>query len=173
MRLSRKVTGEFVGVFLIGSLVGGMAMWDWAAVKENTLIGLATKAAASDTKDVTLQKEETLSADAKLAQFLNRTNDPDKMIARINEKYLNDDHLTPDELNRIQPLIKEMAENVSQTRQTFGHDILATVTLYHQKIAMQLTPEHRAAYENASTEREKQISSLLLPDQSPPPQGQK
>jgi len=142
MRLSSKVTGEFIGVFFSGILVGALAMWDFG--------------------------------DTQLSKFMLNTNDPDSvMTARINKKYAEDYHLTPEEISRIQPLIKEMAQNISQSRQKFGHDIITTLTLYHQKIAMQLSPEHRAIYEQDSVEREKQISDLLLPDQSSPTPDQK
>src|ERR1700677_2515125 len=114
MSRSRKITAEFIGVFLIGALVGALVMWIWT--------------------------------DTKLDQFMTRTSDPDKMVARINDKYANEYHLSPDELNRIQPLIKEMAQHVSQVRRQFGVDIIATMDDYHEKISEQLTPEHRAVY---------------------------
>ncbi|SRR5260221_7739358 len=173
MSLSRKITGEFIGVFLIGALVGGLAMWDWAAVKENKLIGLAMGETPLNPGDLTLPNEGNLSSDAKLARFMSRTNDPDKMIARINEKYLNDYHLTPEELDRIQPLIREMAQHVSQIRHQFGVDIIGSLDGYHQKIAEQLTPEHRAAYQAACEERKKQLRNILLLDQNPSIPAQK
>ena len=104
--------------------------------------------------------------DTTISQFMSRTNDPDSVIvSRINQKYTTEYHLSPDELNRIQPLVKEMAQSISQIRRQFGVDILAAQDEYHEKIAQQLTPEHRAAYEKATQERRKQLSALLLPDQ--------
>jgi len=142
MRLSRKITGEFVAVFLIGVVVGGLAMWDYT--------------------------------DTEMTKFMTKTNDSDSvMVARINQKYVKEYGLTPDELARIQPLIKDMAHNMSHIRRQFGIDIISTYADYHAKIAEQLTPEHRAAYEKASTERQKQLSDLLKLDQNPPDQGQK
>jgi len=173
MRLSRKITGEFIGVFLIGAVVGGMAMWDWAAIKENMLIGLVMKDAPDDVNNAALQMETVLTSNARLSQFMARTNDPDVMIARITEKYRTDYHFSPEELDRIQPLIKEMAQNVSQVRRQFGVDIVTTLDSYHQKIAEQLSPEHRAAYETANAEHGKQIRTMLLIDQGSPPPTQK
>jgi len=101
------------------------------------------------------------------------TANPDSMAARMNKKYVDEYHLTPDELSRIQPIINEMAQQIYQARHHFGLDVMATLDKYHQKIAEQLTPEHRAAYEKAIAERQKKLGSLLLPDQSSPNQGSK
>jgi hypothetical protein len=49
---------------------------------------------------------------------------------------------------------------------------MATLDNYHQKIAEQLTPEHRAAYEKAIAEHKMKLASMLL-DQSSPSQEQK
>jgi hypothetical protein len=112
--------------------------------------------------------------DTTLSRFMSKSSDPDSVIVnRINQKYVQEYHLSPDELNRIQPLIKEMAQHTSQIRRQFGVDILANLDDYHEKIAQQLTPEHRAAYEKAIQEKRKQLSALLLPDQDSPDQGQK
>jgi len=111
--------------------------------------------------------------DTQLSMFMSRTNDPDNFVARINKKYADEYHLSPDELNRIQPTVKEMAQHLYQVRHKFGLDIMATLDKYHQQIADQLTPEHRAAYEAAIAERHKKLNALLLPDQSSPSQGQK
>ncbi len=173
MRLSSKITGEFIGVFLIGTLVGAMVMWDWAAVEENTLIGLTAGETNLDSGSPAPGKDGAATPDAKLSQFMSRTNDADQMIARINDKYRNEYHFTQEELDRIQPTVKELAEHVSQVRHQFGVDIIATLDTYHEKIAAQLTPEHRAAYEKANAEREKQISHMLLLDQKPSDQGAK
>ena len=173
MRLSRKITGEFIGVFLLGTLVGAMVMWDWAAVVENKLIGIGTEDSTNEAGSLTIPNGGGTNSDAKLSQFMSRTNDPEQMIVRINEKYREDYHLTQEELDRIQPLVKEMARHVGQIRRQFGTDILATLDTYHQKIAEQLTSEHRAAYEKANEEHRKQISKMLLLEQNPPDQGAK
>jgi len=142
MRLSSKITGEFVAVFLIGVAVGVLAMWDYT--------------------------------DTEMTSFMTRTNDSDSvMVARINQKYIKEYNLTPDELDRIQPLVKEMAQHMSHIRHQFGIDIISTYSDYHARIAEQLTPEHRAAYEKASAERQKQLSDLLKLDQSASDQAQK
>jgi uncharacterized membrane protein len=74
MRPTRKIIADFIGVFLIGALAGGLVTWSYT--------------------------------DTRLFTFMSRTNDPDSMVARINKKYADEYHLTPDELNRIQPTIK-------------------------------------------------------------------
>ena len=141
MRPTRKLTAEFVGVFLIGALAGGLLTWSYT--------------------------------DTQLSMFMSRANDPDSFVARINKKYAEEYHLTPDELNRIQPTVREMAQHMYQIRHQFGLDVMATLDDYHQKIAEQLTPEHRAAYEKAVAERRTKLNNLLLPDPSSPSQGQK
>jgi uncharacterized membrane protein len=142
MRPTHKIIAEFIGVFLIGAVAGGLVTWSYT--------------------------------DTQLSTFMSRTNDPvDSIVSRITKKYADEYHLTPDELNRIQPEIKEMAQRVYQVRHQFGVDIMATLDDYHQKIAEQLTPEHRAAYEATTAERRKKLAALLLPDQSSPTEGAK
>jgi uncharacterized membrane protein len=142
MRPTHKIIGDFVGVFLIGALAGGLVTW---SVTDTQLSTFMSRAAAT----------------------------PDSMVARIDKKYVDDYHLTPDEINRIQPTVKEMAQHLYQVRHQFGLDVMATLDEYHEKIAEQLTPEHRAAYEKAIADRRNKLNSLLLPDQSSPSQGSK
>jgi uncharacterized membrane protein len=141
MRTTRKIIADFIGVFLIGAMAGGLVTWSYT--------------------------------DTQLSSFMTRTNNPDSFVVRINKKYSDEYHLTPDELNRIQPAIKEMAQHIYQVRHQFGLDVMATLDEYHQKIAAQLTPEHRAAYEKAVADRKKKLNSMLLLDQSSPSQGAK
>jgi hypothetical protein len=136
MILTRKIVGEFAAVFLIGVVVGSLIMWD-------------------------------VASDTELTKLMSKTNDSDSvMVARINKKYVDEYHLTPDEIDRIQPLVKEMAQKMSHIRKQFGTDIITVFTDYHEKIAAQLTPEHRDAYLKASAERKKQISEALKIDQN-------
>jgi uncharacterized membrane protein len=137
----RKIIAEFIAVFLIGVLAGGLVTWS--------------------------------VTDTQLSSFMSRTNDPDALAARLSKKYADDYHLTPDEVDRIQPTIREMTQHLYQVRHQFGLDIMATLDEYHQKIAEQLTPEHRAAYEAATAERKKKLGNVLLLDQSSPSQGSK
>jgi uncharacterized membrane protein len=111
--------------------------------------------------------------DTQASTFMSRAADkPDSIVARINKKYVDDYHLTPEELSRIQPIINDMAQHTYQLRHQFGADFMASFDSYHQRIAEQLTPEHRAAYEMATAERRKVLMNLLLPDQSSQSQGQ-
>lgn len=137
---SRKVTAAFVGVFLMGTIVGGLFTMDYT--------------------------------DTRLSRFLNHTSDPDSMASRINQKYITDYSLTADEQNRTAPLVKEMAQHLYQERRQFGMDVMNTLDEYHQKIAEQLPPEKREAYQSANEERKKRMSKLLL-DAASPSQGQK
>jgi hypothetical protein len=143
MQLSRKIAGEFAALFLIGAVVGGLVMWDY-------------------------------TSDTEMTKFMTKTNDSDSvMVARINQKYISEYHLSQDEIDRIQPTVKEMAQRMSHIRHQFGVDIISTYSDYHDRISAQLTPEHRDAYDKASIERKKQLSDLLKLDQSPSDQGQK
>jgi uncharacterized membrane protein len=142
MRPTRKIVAEFVGVFLIGAIAGGLVMWGYTDTSASTF-------------------------------FSHAADKPDSIVARVNKKYAEDFHLTPDELNRIQPVIKEMAQHTYQIRHQFGLDIMASFDDYHHQIAVQLTPDHRQAYEAAIAEKRKKLASLLLPDQSSPTEGAK
>lgn len=141
LRPTRKIVADFIGVFLIGAVAGGLLTWS--------------------------------ITDTRVSTFMTRSNDPDSMVARLSKKYTDDYHLTPEELSRIHPLIVEMAQHIYQVRHQFGLDIMGTLDDYHQKIAAQLTPEHRAAYQKAIAERQKKLGSALLPDQNPSDPGKK
>jgi uncharacterized membrane protein len=141
IRPTRKIIAEFVGVFLIGAVAGGLVVWK--------------------------------ATDTQLTTFMSRSYDPDSMVARMNKKYADEYHFTPDEINRIQPTVHEMAQHIYQVRHQFGVDVMATLDDYHQKVAAQLTPEHRDAYLKAVADHRNKLNSLLLPDQNSPAQGQK
>jgi hypothetical protein len=133
---SRKATASFIGVFVIGAVVGALVMWDLT--------------------------------DTELIKFMNKTNDPDSVIAaRVKQKYIEQFHLTPEELDRTWPIMQEMSQHVSQERRQFAVRILAVLDDYHSKIAQQLAPEHRAAYQQYMDNRRKQISAMLLMDENP------
>jgi hypothetical protein len=144
MMLTRKIVGEFAAIFLIGVVVGGLIMWD-------------------------------IASDTELTKFMAKTNDSDSvMVARINQKYITEYHLTPEEIDKIQPMVKEMAQKMGHIRRQFGIDIISAFSDYHDKIAEQLTPEHRDAYLKTSADRKKQLGELLKIDQnSSSDQGQK
>ena len=82
MRPTRKIVAEFFGVFLVGAIVGGMAMWSYNATKY------------SDTPNydrISLPKP----VDTTLNTFMSRTADgPDSILARMHQKYIDDYHLT-------------------------------------------------------------------------------
>jgi len=141
MRPTRKIVADFVGVFLIGAIAGGLVTWSYT--------------------------------DTSLTSFMSRTNDPDAFVARINKRYAEEYHLTPDELTRIQPTVKDMAQHIYMVRHQFSLDMMSTLDDYHHQIALQLTPDHREAYEAAIAEKRKKLAALLLLDQSSPSQGAK
>ena len=135
MRPTRKIIAEFVGVFLVGAVAGGLVTTGYT--------------------------------DTQLTTFMSKAaNKPDEIVARINKKYADEYHLSPDEIARIQPLVQEMAQRIYQVRHQFGVDIMSTLDDYHTKIAAQLTPEHRDAYEKAMAAHRKNLSNTLLPDPS-------
>lgn len=132
MRPTRKIVAEFIGVFLIGGLAGGVLTWAYT--------------------------------DTQLSSFMTRSNSPEGLVARISSRYETDYHLTPEEMQKIQPDIAAMARHIYLVRHQFGVDILSTLDEYHGKIAAELTPEHRAIYEAAQADRKKKMTAMLLPD---------
>jgi hypothetical protein len=130
---SRKVGVAFVGVFLVGAVVGGLI--------------------------------DSTFHDMRFSQFMSRTGDPKSMAAHINQKYVDEYHLSADEQARIAPLTQAMSQRLYVVRRQFGVDIMAAIDEYHGKIAEQMTPEHRAAYQAASVDRRKRMSAMLLLDQ--------
>ena len=141
MANTRKLVAQFVGVFVIGALAGGMMSYSFS--------------------------------DTSLATAMSHWNNADAMEARINAKYAKDYQLTPDELDKIKPLTKQLAQDLYKIRHQFVVDIIDTLNRDHAAIAAQLTPEHRAAYEAKMTDRTSKLNTALLGDQSSPTQGQK
>lgn len=131
MRPTAKIVAEFIGIFLIGGLAGGLLEWSYT--------------------------------DTQVATFMTRTNSPEWLAERINNKYETEYHLTPEEMKKIEPDIIAMARHIYLLRHQFGIDIISTSDEYHAKIAAQLTPEHRAIYEAAQQARKKSLTTMLLP----------
>jgi uncharacterized membrane protein len=135
MAPSRKLVSTFVGVFIIGGIVGALVFW--------------------------------MFQDARFSRFLTLTGNPTTMAAHINQKYVKEYDLTPDEQTRVAPLTTEMTQDLYRIRRQFGIDIVSTLKDYHEKIGAQMTPEHRQAFQQANVEREKRMSALLLIDDAP------
>jgi uncharacterized membrane protein len=141
MANTRKIIAEFVGVFLIGALVGALIMYCFT--------------------------------DTQLITVMSRWNNPGALEARIDAKYAKDYQLTPDEIEKIKPLTRQLAQDLFKVRHQFGVDVIATLNRDHAAIAAQLSPEHRASYEEKVTKRTQELNDLLLGDQSSPATGPK
>ena len=102
--------------------------------------------------------------DMKLATFFEHTSDPKKMADHINQKYLDQYHLTPAEQARIQPLISAMGQRLYEVHNRFGVDILTTLDNYHHRIGEQMTPEHREVYLKGNEEHRKKMIRMLMLD---------
>ena len=111
---------------------------------------------------------ESTFHDVRLTHFFDSTTDPKKMAVKINQKYLVEYSLTPDEQARITPIVQDMAQRLCLTRRQFGVDILATLDDYHTRIGQQMLPAHRDAYQKANVDRKKRMSAILRLD-SPVP----
>ncbi|HEX4141485.1 MAG TPA: hypothetical protein VHY09_14140 [Candidatus Methylacidiphilales bacterium] len=141
MANTRKLIAQFVGVFVIGALAGGLVSYSLS--------------------------------DTSLTMAMSHWNNADALEARINARYISDYHLTPDEMEKIKPLTKQLAQDLYKIRHQFGVDVIDTLNRDHAAIAAQLTPEHRSVYEAKMTDRTDKLSAALMGDQSSPAQGQK
>lgn len=103
----------------------------------------------------------------RFADFLNRTNDPASLGQRINANLAAQYHLDAEEQSRIAPLAREMARNLYTLRQKFADDVLASIDASHEKIAAQMSPAHRAAYQKDNLDRHQRAASMLMPASSP------
>jgi hypothetical protein len=106
--------------------------------------------------------------DTQLVTAMARWNDPDALEARIEAKYTKDYQLTPEEINKIKPLTRQLAQDLYKIRHQFALDVMDTLARDHYAIAKQLTPAHRALYEAKMAERSTRLESVLLGDQSSP-----
>ena len=112
---------------------------------------------------------DTVFQDMTLTDFLQRTSDPAAMAARINQKYQDQYHLTPEEQKKIQPLTADMAKHLYNVRRRFGVDVISTLDDYHRRIGAQMTPDHQAAYQKANAIRRQRMTQMLLLDPPPAP----
>ncbi|HUB66354.1 MAG TPA: hypothetical protein VL981_02575, partial [Candidatus Methylacidiphilales bacterium] len=125
--------------FLIGAVSGGLITWS------------LTEKSPTD-----------------ISTFMTKTNDRDQVIVdRINTNYAHDYSLSPEELARIQPLVKAMAQHTTQIRHQFAADFIATFEENHAKIAAQLDPPHREAYLAATAKKDKELRVMLGIDSAP------
>ncbi len=99
----------------------------------------------------------------RFSDFLNRTGDPDDFSQRLDKKLAAHYHLDADEQARIAPATRELGQNLFRVRQTFAHDVLATLDAAHQKIAAQMTPDQRDAYLKDMAAKRQQHMAMLLP----------
>jgi hypothetical protein len=111
--------------------------------------------------------------DTKISHFMTSTGNPAAMAKRIDRKYAKDLQLSADEATRIEPLTREMAQRLYEARKKFGTSVLEILDTEHEKIAEQMTPEHRSAYGRANEERKKRMASMLLLDSSAEGEKQK
>jgi hypothetical protein len=113
-------------------------------------------------------------SDRQISTFMTKSNDPDTVIVeRVNKKYAHDFNLSPEELARIQPLVQAMAQRTTQTRHQFALDIISAFDDYRAKIAAQLDPAHRDAFQKATAKRDKELRAMLLIDAGTPEPAQK
>jgi hypothetical protein len=112
-------------------------------------------------------------SDMRFSRFLTNTGDPKTMSARISQKYIKEYNLDADEQARIAPLTQQMAQQLYLTRRQFGVDIISILDDYHHRIGEQMSPQHRAIFEQGNVERMKRMSAMLLLDQPAPAVGQK
>jgi hypothetical protein len=109
--------------------------------------------------------------DVRFYNFLNRTNDPASLALRVDTKLATQYQLDADEQARIAPLTREMAQNLYVLRRQFADDVLATTDAAHAKIAAQMSPAHREAYEKDILDRRKRAASMLMPTSAAAPGG--
>ena len=67
MRPTSKIIIDFILVFIMGALAGGLLTWKYI---------------------------DTSLSGTNLTTFMSRTNDPDSMVARMNKRYVEEYHLT-------------------------------------------------------------------------------
>ena len=114
---------------------------------------------------------ESTFHDVRLTHFFDSTTDPKKWAAKINQKYIHEYGLTPDEQARVAPIIQEMTQRLYLFRRQFGVDIVTTLDDYHAKIGEQMLPAHREVYEKANVTRKKRMTTMLRLDSDSPVSG--
>jgi len=103
------------------------------------------------------------------SKVLARTNDPDSLAQRIDQKLAAKYQLDSDEQARIAPITRDLAQNLFQIRQKFGSDVMTTLDAAHAKIAAQMTPAQRDAYLKDVQAKRQQHAAMLLPASAPAP----
>ncbi len=84
-----------------------------------------------------------------------RPQSPEAMLEKSRTRLITDLGLTPDQLQKVDPILKERAAALKKARDESMQQFRALMDQYHQRVAALLTPEQQVKYEARRQEREK------------------
>ncbi len=80
---------------------------------------------------------------------------PDAMLEKSRTRLITDLALTPEQLQKVDPILKERAAALKKARDESMQKFRTLMDQYHQRVAALLTPDQQVKYEARRQEREK------------------
>jgi Spy/CpxP family protein refolding chaperone len=76
--------------------------------------------------------------------------------------------LTPEQVNKINPLIDQAMHQVEVIRKETAHHVFANVSNLHEQVLLVLTPEQKAKFEQLERERHEYLRQKFGPETNAP-----
>ena len=93
---------------------------------------------------------------------------PAEIGAHLRARFLARLDLTPEQVNRINPLIDQAMRQVEVIRTETAHHVFANVSNLHEQVLLVLTPEQKAKFEQLERERREYLRQKFGPETNAP-----
>jgi Spy/CpxP family protein refolding chaperone len=88
--------------------------------------------------------------------------------ARLRARFQSRLELTPDQVQKIDPMIDQAMRRVEAIRKETARDVFANVSNLHQQVLVVLTPEQRVKFEELERERREYLRQKFGPETNAP-----
>ena len=93
---------------------------------------------------------------------------PAEIGARLRTRFQSRLDLTPEQVNKVNPLIDQAMRQVEVIRMETASHVFANVSNLHEQVLMVLTPEQKAKFEQLERERRQYLSQKFGPATNSP-----
>jgi Spy/CpxP family protein refolding chaperone len=93
---------------------------------------------------------------------------PAEIGARLRARFQSRLNLTPEQVQKIDPMIDQAMHRVESIRQETANQVFANVSNLHQQVLTVLTPEQKATFEELERERRNYLRQKFGPDTNAP-----
>ena len=93
---------------------------------------------------------------------------PAQIGARLRARFQSRLDLTPEQMNKINPLIDRAMRQVEVIREETASHVFANVSNLHEQVLLVLTPEQKAKFEQLERERREYLRQKFGPETNAP-----